>query len=83
MHKTKIYVIFHSSGLDHRGSWDTTDIKQKVIMNEEILKELEKKCEGVEFIGRINLIDEKRMDLISRSHYGIMEEEKKFRAKTF
>jgi len=37
MHKTKVYVIFHSSGLGHRGSWDSSDIKQKVMMNEEIL----------------------------------------------
>lgn len=83
MHKkTKIYVMFLSSGLSHRGSWDTTDIKQKVMMNEGILKELEKRCKEVEFIGRINLIDEKRMDLISRSHYGITEEEKRFQAET-
>ena len=82
MHKTKVYVIFHSSGFDHRGSWDSSDIKQKVVMNEEILEELEKRCEGVEFTGRINLIDEERMDLVSRSHYGITEEEKKFQVET-
>lgn len=82
MHKTKVYVIFHSSGLGHRGSWDSSDIKQKVMMNEEILEELEKRCEGVEFTGRINLIDEERMDLVSRSHYGITEEEKKFQVET-
>ena len=74
--KTKVYVIFSSTGLDHRGSWDTADIEQKVIKNEEILSELEKRCEGVEFVGKINIINEEEMELISRFHYGMTEEER-------
>ena len=49
--KTTLYVIFRSAGLDHRGSWDAGDIEQKVMTNEEILSEVEKRCEGVEFVG--------------------------------
>jgi len=75
--KTKIYVIFTSTGLDHRGSWDAADIEKKVIKNEEILSELEKRCEGVEFVGKVNIIDEEEKELISRSHYGMTEEERK------
>ena len=81
--KTKIYVIFSSTGLDHRGSWDAADIEQKVIKNEEILSELEKRCEGVDFVGKVNLVDEERMELISRSHYGMTEEERKLISETY
>ena len=52
--KTKIYVIFRSSGLDHRGTWDARDIEQKVMTNEKMLNEVEKRCEGVEFVGETN-----------------------------
>jgi len=55
--KTRIYVIFRSSGLDHRGAWDASDIEKKVMTNEEMLNELGKQCEGVEFCGEINLIE--------------------------
>ena len=75
--KTKIYVIFTSTGLDHRGSWDASDIERKVLKNEEILSELEKRCEGVEFVGKVNIIKEEEKELISRSHYGMTEEERK------
>ena len=75
--KTKIYVVFTSTGLDHRGSWDASDIERKVLKNEEILSELEKRCEGVEFVGKVNIIKEEEKELISRSHYGMTEEERK------
>jgi len=55
--KTRMYVIFRSSGLDHRGAWDASDIEKKVMTNEEMLNELGKQCEGVEFCGEINLIE--------------------------
>jgi len=55
--KTKMYVIFSSSGLDHRGAWDASDIEKKVMTNEEVMNELGKQCEGVEFCGEINLIE--------------------------
>jgi hypothetical protein len=55
--KTKMYVIFRSSGLDHRGAWDASDIEKKVMTNEEMLNELGKHCEGAEFCGEINLIE--------------------------
>jgi len=55
--KTKMYMIFRSSGLDHRGAWDASDIEKKVMTNEEMLNELGKQCEGVEFCGEINLIE--------------------------
>ena len=42
--KTRIYVIFPTSGLDHRGAWDAADIQQKVMTNEEMLKALEDRC---------------------------------------
>ena len=80
--ETRIYVIFPSSGLDHRGAWDAADIEQKVMTNEEMLKELEDRCEGVEFVGRVNLIDEERKDRISRAHYGMAEEERQYQAET-
>ena len=54
--KTKVYVMFRSSGLDHRGAWDARDIEQKVMTNEGMLSELEKRCEGVEFVGETNPI---------------------------
>jgi hypothetical protein len=55
--KTKMYVIFSSSGLDHRGAWDASDIEKKVMTNEEMMNELGKQCEGAEFCGEINLIE--------------------------
>ena len=55
--KTRMYVIFRSSGLDHRGAWDASDIEKKVMTNEEMLNELGKQCERVEFCGEINLIE--------------------------
>ncbi|HEX30344.1 TPA: hypothetical protein ENG04_09720, partial [Candidatus Poribacteria bacterium] len=80
--KTRIYVIFPSSGLDHRGAWKQEEIRRKVMSNERMLEEIERRCENVEFVGRINLIDEDRLDRISRSHYGMTEEERLFRAET-
>ncbi len=80
--KTRIYAIFPSSGLDHRGAWDAADMKQKVMTNEGMLKELEDRCEGVEFVGRVNLIDEERRDRISRAHYGRTQEERQYQAET-
>jgi len=55
--KTKMYVIFPSSGLDHKGAWDASDIEKKVMTNEEMMNELGRQCEGVEFCGEINLIE--------------------------
>ena len=81
--KTRIYVIFPSSGLDHRGAWKQEEIRRKVMSNERMLEEIERRCENVEFVGRINLIDEDRLDRISRSHYGMTEEERLFRAETY
>jgi hypothetical protein len=80
--KTKIYVIFSTSGLDHRGAWDAEDIQRKVMSNEEMLGEIAQVCEDVEFIGPVNLVDEERLDQISRSHYGMTAEEWAFQAET-
>ena len=38
---------------------------------------MEKRCEGVEFVGKVNIIKEEEKELISRSHYGMTEEERK------
>ena len=81
--ETRIYVIFPSSGLDHRGAWEAADMKQKVMTNEGMLKELGDRCEGVEFVGRVNLIDEERKDRISRARYGITEAERQYQAETY
>ncbi|HDD60281.1 MAG TPA: hypothetical protein ENF69_04985, partial [Euryarchaeota archaeon] len=80
--KTRIYVIFPSSGLDHRGAWEPEDIKRKMMTNEEMLGELENRCTGVEFVGKVNLVDEERKDRISRAHYGTTEEERQYQAET-
>ena len=80
--KTKIYARFAISGLDHRGAWDTEDIQRKVMSNKEMLGEIAQVCEGVEFIGPVNLVDEERLDQISRSHYGMTAEERAFQAET-
>ena len=81
--KTKIYVIFPSSGLDHRGAWDVEDIQRKVMSNEEMLGEIAQVCENVEFVGPVNLVDEERLDQVSRSHYGTTAKELAFRAETY
>lgn len=80
--KTKIYTVFATSGLDHRGAWDPEDLQQKVMSNQELLGEIDQACEDVEFIGPINLVDEERLDQISRSHYGITAADRAFQAET-
>ena len=81
--KSEVYVIFTSTGLDHRGAWEGPEMKKKVMSNEEILGELEERCNGIEFVGRVNLVDEERKDLISRSHYGTTEEERRLQSETY
>jgi len=80
--KTKIHVIFPTSGLDHRGAWDAEDVQRKVMSNEEMLGEIAQACEDVEFISPVNLVDEERLDRVSRSHYGMTAEELSFHAET-
>jgi hypothetical protein len=80
--KTKIWVIFSTSRLDHRGAWDAEDIQQKVMSNEEMLDQIAQVCEDVEFIGPVNLIDEERLDQVRRAHYGTTAEERTFQAET-
>lgn len=48
--KTKIHVVFRSSGIDHAGNWDASQIKEKVVTNEDMLNELKKRCEEIEFV---------------------------------
>lgn len=57
----KIYVIFNSSGVGHTGIWNADDPEQiervkKIMTNEVMLNEIEKRCEGVEFVGETNPI---------------------------
>jgi len=52
---TKIFVMFRSEGRGHEVDWDAEDM-QRILTNEEILNELEKRCEGVEFIGETNVV---------------------------
>lgn len=52
---TKIFVMFRSEGRGHEVDWDAEDV-QRILTNEEILNELEKRCEGVEFIGETNVV---------------------------
>ena len=80
--KTKIWVMFPTSGLDHRGAWDAEDMQQKVMSNGEMLDQIAQVCEDVEFIGPVNLVDEERLDQVSRSHYGTTAEERTFQAET-
>jgi len=49
--KTKIYIMFRSTGRGHERDWDAEDIK-RILTNEEILGELEERCQGVKFIGK-------------------------------
>lgn len=80
MVETNILVIFTSSGLMHRGTWDAVDIAQKVMPNAEMLDEVARACEGVTF-KHVDLVDEERLDVISRSHYGLTPEELDNRAE--
>jgi len=81
--RAKVFVIFASTGLDHRGAWDSSEMKEKVMSNEEVMAELEKRCNGIEFVGRVNLIDEDRKDRISRARYGATEEDKRLESETY
>ena len=80
---TKVYVIFPSTGLDHRGAWEPEDMRRKVMSNGEMLDEIARRCEGIEFIGKVELIDEERKERINRSHYGVTEEERKYLSETY
>lgn len=53
-----------------------------MITNDEILKALEDRCEEVEYVGRVNLVDEERRDRINRTHYGITDEERWYQTET-
>lgn len=83
MVETKILAIFTSSGLAHRGAWDAVDIAQKVMSNAEMLDEVACVCgDGVTF-EHVDLVDEERLDMISRSYYGLTPEELDNRANVF
>jgi len=53
---TKIFVMFLTEGRGHEADWDAEDL-QRILTNEEILNELKKRCEGIEFVGETNPVD--------------------------
>ena len=53
---TKIFVMFRSEGRGHEADWDAQDM-QRILTNKEILDELEKRCKGVEFVGKTKMVD--------------------------
>ena len=55
---TKIFVMFRSEGRGHEADWDSQDM-QRLLTNEEILNELEKRCKGIEFVGKTDVVDVK------------------------
>lgn len=48
----RIFVVFPTSGLDHRGAWDAASMQDAVLSNEQILAEIEQRCSGIEFVGK-------------------------------
>jgi len=53
---TRIFIMFRSEGRGHEVDWDDEDM-QRILTNEEILDELKKRCEGVEFIGKTDPVN--------------------------
>ena len=53
---TRIYTVFTSSGLfGSTGTYSFHHPEQKVLTNEELLGEISRRCEGVEFVGTTDM----------------------------
>jgi L-fucose isomerase-like protein len=53
---TRIFIMFRSEGRGHEVDWSDKDM-QSILTNEQILDELKKRCEGIEFIGKTDPVN--------------------------
>jgi len=80
--KSRVFVIFTSSGLDHRGAWEPAEMHQHVLSNTMLLHEIEMQAPEIEFVGKTELLEEERKARISLAHYHTTDEEKRYQAET-